>query len=229
MHLSSSSYLPLTPAHLVLLNHPRNICWGNTNHECPPPFTCYRRKCVIPVVCVKLGKWYVVKHNCVTWGVFNDYIMNNYMFRPVLAIFRLGLPTGLVPIGFQSSSFLAGLALSILWTCPSLWFFVSWWISLYLHLILIYQSPCCFLFSIYCQYWQDEMSSFEFVFQKCVGCFYLLLLKSLSPSPGFNPRTVQPIATCYTDWAICMKKSVCIYIILNMACCGFGLCWPFRW
>jgi len=24
------------------------------------------RKCVIPVVCVKLGKWYVVKHNCVT-------------------------------------------------------------------------------------------------------------------------------------------------------------------
>ena len=32
----------------------------------------------------KLGKWYVVKHNCVTWGVFNDYIMNNYMFRPVL-------------------------------------------------------------------------------------------------------------------------------------------------
>jgi len=24
------------------------------------------RKCVIPVVCVKLGKLYVVKHNCVT-------------------------------------------------------------------------------------------------------------------------------------------------------------------
>jgi len=47
------------------------------------------RKCVIPVVCVKLGKMYVVKHNCVTWGVFNDYIMDNYMFRPVLVIFRL--------------------------------------------------------------------------------------------------------------------------------------------
>jgi len=46
-------------------------------------------KCVIPVVCVKLGKLYVVKHNCVTRGVFNDYIMDNYMFRPVLAIFRL--------------------------------------------------------------------------------------------------------------------------------------------
>jgi len=24
------------------------------------------RKCVIPVVCVKLGKWYIVKHKCVT-------------------------------------------------------------------------------------------------------------------------------------------------------------------
>jgi len=31
----------------------------------------------------------------------------------------LGLPTGLVPIGFQSSSFLIGLAWSILWICPS--------------------------------------------------------------------------------------------------------------
>jgi hypothetical protein len=31
----------------------------------------------------------------------------------------LGLPTGLVPIGFQSSSFLVGLAWSILWKCPS--------------------------------------------------------------------------------------------------------------
>jgi len=31
----------------------------------------------------------------------------------------LGFPTGLVPIGFQSSSFLVGLAWSILWICPS--------------------------------------------------------------------------------------------------------------
>jgi len=36
-----------------------------------------------------LGKLYVVKHNCVTWGLFNNNIMDNYMFRPVLAIFRL--------------------------------------------------------------------------------------------------------------------------------------------
>ena len=31
----------------------------------------------------------------------------------------LGLPTGLVPIGFQSISFLVGLAKPILWICPS--------------------------------------------------------------------------------------------------------------
>jgi len=31
----------------------------------------------------------------------------------------LGLPTGLVPIGLQSNSFLVGLAWSILWICPS--------------------------------------------------------------------------------------------------------------
>ena len=31
----------------------------------------------------------------------------------------LDFPTGLVPIGFQSSSFLVGLAWSILWICPS--------------------------------------------------------------------------------------------------------------
>ena len=38
---------------------------------------------------ILLGKLYVVKHNRVTWGVFSDYIIDNYMFRPVLAIFRL--------------------------------------------------------------------------------------------------------------------------------------------
>ena len=31
------------------------------------------RKYVIPVVRMKLGKWYLVKHNCVTIGVFSDY------------------------------------------------------------------------------------------------------------------------------------------------------------
>ena len=37
----------------------------------------------------QVGKLYVVQHNCVTWVVFNDYMMNSYIFRPVLAIFRL--------------------------------------------------------------------------------------------------------------------------------------------
>ena len=55
---------------------------------------------------------------------------------------------------------------------------MPWWISLYLHLLLIYQSPCCFIFSIYCQYWQDQIFSLVFAFQKCVGCFRLLLLMS---------------------------------------------------
>jgi len=28
----------------------------------------------------KLGKWYLVKHKCVIWGVFNRYVMNNHIF-----------------------------------------------------------------------------------------------------------------------------------------------------
>jgi hypothetical protein len=26
-------------------------------------------------------------------------------------------------------------------------------------------------------------------------------LRKISPPPGFDPRTVQPVASCYTDWA----------------------------
>jgi hypothetical protein len=32
---------------------------------------------------------WVVKHNCVTEVLFNDYVLKNYMFRPVMAIVRL--------------------------------------------------------------------------------------------------------------------------------------------
>jgi len=35
-------------------------------------YTTESRKCVIPFVCMKLGKWYLVKHNCIPIGVFND-------------------------------------------------------------------------------------------------------------------------------------------------------------
>ena len=27
-------------------------------------------------------------------------------------------------------------------------------------------------------------------------------LRNISPAPGFDPRTVQPVASRYTDWAI---------------------------
>ena len=64
----------ITPTVVVHIHRPKRNIWE----------VCHPRR-----VCVKLGKMYVVKHNCITWGVFNDYIMGNYMFRPVLATFRL--------------------------------------------------------------------------------------------------------------------------------------------
>jgi len=66
-------------------------------------FLSYFHYCTDPVTLLN-GNWledvYIVQRwlswkivcsptHCVTWGVFNDYIMDNYMFRPVLAIFRL--------------------------------------------------------------------------------------------------------------------------------------------
>jgi hypothetical protein len=30
----------------------------------------------------------------------------------------------------------------------------------------------------------------------------------ISPLPGFDPRTVQPVASCYTDWAIAALPGV---------------------
>ena len=88
----------------------------------------------------------------------------------------LGLPTGLIPMGFQSSSFLVGLAWSILWMCPShliLCALMNLTISApsinlsismlfrILHILSILTGP------IY---------SSVFAFQKCAGCFHLLLL-----------------------------------------------------
>jgi hypothetical protein len=28
------------------------------------------------------------------------------------------------------------------------------------------------------------------------------LVRKISPSPGFNPRTIRPVTSRYTDWAI---------------------------
>jgi len=46
------------------------------------------RKCVIPVVCMKLGNG-IQSNTAVSQKLYLVTIMGNYMFRPVLAIFRL--------------------------------------------------------------------------------------------------------------------------------------------
>jgi hypothetical protein len=94
----------------------------------------------------------------------------------------LGLPTGLVPIGFQSSSFLVGLAWSILWICSS-------------HLILCalmnlsISAPSvklsvsmlfCILHIGLLSILTGQKSSLIFASQKCVEFFHLLLLQSQS-------------------------------------------------
>jgi hypothetical protein len=33
-------------------------------------------------------------------------------------------------------------------------------------------------------------------------------VRNISPSPGFDSRTVQPVASCYTDWAIAAYQLV---------------------
>ena len=33
-------------------------------------------------------------------------------------------------------------------------------------------------------------------------------VKKISPPPGFDPRTVQPVASSYTDWAIPAPSNV---------------------
>jgi len=47
------------------------------------------RKCVIPGCVCETRKRYVVKHNLITEVYLMTIWWNNYMFRPVLAIFRL--------------------------------------------------------------------------------------------------------------------------------------------
>jgi len=33
-------------------------------------------------------------------------------------------------------------------------------------------------------------------------------VKKISPPPGFDPRTIQPVATRYKDWAILAHRNV---------------------
>jgi hypothetical protein len=42
-------------------------------------------------------------------------------------------------------------------------------------------------------------------------------VRKISPPPGFDPRTFQPVASRYTDWAIAAPiKMLCIKIILKI-------------
>ena len=51
---------------------------------------------------------------------FQFFTFSFFLFSVTSSCHRcLDLPTGLVPIGFQSNSFPVGLACSILWICPS--------------------------------------------------------------------------------------------------------------
>ena len=35
-------------------------------------------------------------------------------------------------------------------------------------------------------------------------------VRKITPPPGFDPRTFQPVASRYTDWAIPVHKTLCI-------------------
>ena len=47
-------------------------------------------------------------------------------------------------------------------------------------------------------------------------------VRRISPPPGFDPRTVQPVASRYTDWAIPAHESMLLVLIMNLV--GF-LCY----
>jgi len=95
----------------------------------------------------------------------------------------LVVPTGLVPIGFPSNSLLVGLAWSILWICPShliLCALINLTVS-----VLSIKLSISMLFRILhtlsiLRGFLTFLTSLTFAFQKCVGCFHILLLKSKS-------------------------------------------------
>jgi hypothetical protein len=46
------------------------------------------------------------------------------------------------------------------------------------------------------------------------------LVKKISPPPGFDPQTVQPVESRYTDWAIAIHshgmQSDCVYVLIRI-------------
>jgi hypothetical protein len=88
----------------------------------------------------------------------------------------LGLPAGLVPIGLKSNSFLVGLVWSIHCICPS-HIIICALINLNIsgpsiNLSIFMLFRILHILSIL----TDQIFSLVFAFQKCVDCFYLLLL-----------------------------------------------------
>jgi hypothetical protein len=48
-------------------------------------------------------------------------------------------------------------------------------------------------------------------------------VRKISPPPGFDPRTVQPVSSRYTDWAIAATSTNSYYVSLcsQYDCCKF--------
>ena len=46
-------------------------------------------------------------------------------------------------------------------------------------------------------------------------------VRKISPSPGFDPRSIQPVASRYTDYPKCLYNSLAFIYVLNSAKCRF--------
>ena len=49
-------------------------------------------------------------------------------------------------------------------------------------------------------------------------------VRKISPPPGFDPRTIQPVARHYTDWAT-RPVFTCMYVLLFLIGCVFVVCY----
>ena len=57
------------------------------------------------------------------------------------------------------------------------------------------------------------------LYRRLVGSLGLFeRVRKISPTPGFDPRTVQPVASRYTDWAIPTNRQLMMVIenVINL-------------